>query len=166
MGGLVDLVVTSPWLTICRPGSAAPGGHQWLLWHVCMCQATDSLRWWRLELPTCRCYRSRAECLCCWNRPVDSMNPLGDAAEFHDMELCGMMLVVSDSSAVCQWLLTAMCCQLERGLGYVGGRGMGLGTAAQWEAQPPVVAQWATVALRIRPLPQPTTSSLVVEICC
>jgi hypothetical protein len=43
------------------------------------------------------------------------------------------------------------------------GRGTGPGTAAHWEAQPPVVAQGAAVALRTRPLPQPTASSLVVE---
>ncbi len=43
------------------------------------------------------------------------------------------------------------------------GRGMGPGTAAHWEAQPPVVAQRAAAALRTRPLPQPTASSLVVE---
>jgi hypothetical protein len=33
----------------------------------------------------------------------------------------------------------------------------------EWEAQPPVVAQGAAAALRTRPLPQPTASSLVVE---
>jgi hypothetical protein len=38
----------------------------------------------------------------------------------------------------------------------------GPGTAAHWEAQPPVVAQGAAAALRTRPLPQPTASSLVV----
>jgi hypothetical protein len=43
------------------------------------------------------------------------------------------------------------------------GRGTGPGTAAHWEAQPPVVAQGAAAALRTRPLPQPTASSLVVE---
>jgi hypothetical protein len=43
------------------------------------------------------------------------------------------------------------------------GRGTGLGTAAHWEAQPPVVAQGAAAALRTRPLPEPTASSLVVE---
>ncbi len=43
------------------------------------------------------------------------------------------------------------------------GRGTGPGTAAHWEAQPPVVAQRAAAALRTRPLPQPTASSLVVE---
>jgi hypothetical protein len=42
------------------------------------------------------------------------------------------------------------------------GRGTGPGTAAHWEAQPPVVAQGAAAALRTRPLPQPTASSLVV----
>jgi hypothetical protein len=43
------------------------------------------------------------------------------------------------------------------------GRGTGPGTAAHWEAQPPVVAQGAAANLRPRPLPQPTASSLVVE---
>jgi hypothetical protein len=43
------------------------------------------------------------------------------------------------------------------------GRGTGPGTAAHWEAQPPVVAHGAAAALRTRPLPQPTASSLVVE---
>jgi hypothetical protein len=43
------------------------------------------------------------------------------------------------------------------------GRGTGPGTAAHWEAQPPVVAQGAAAALRTRPLPQPTASSLVVD---
>jgi hypothetical protein len=46
------------------------------------------------------------------------------------------------------------------------GRGTGPGTAAHWEAQPPVVAQGAAAALRTRPLPQPTASSLVVETIC
>jgi hypothetical protein len=45
------------------------------------------------------------------------------------------------------------------------GRGTGPGTAAHWEAQPPVVAHGAAAALRTRPLPQPTASSLVVESC-
>ena len=43
------------------------------------------------------------------------------------------------------------------------GMGTGPGAAAHWEAQPPVVAQGAAAALRTRPLPQPTVSSLVVE---
>ncbi len=34
--------------------------------------------------------------------------------------------------------------------------------SSHWEAQPPVVAQGAAAALRTRPLPQPTASSLVV----
>jgi hypothetical protein len=46
------------------------------------------------------------------------------------------------------------------------GRGTGPGTAAHWEAQPLVVAQGAAAALRTRPLPQPTASSLVVESFC
>jgi hypothetical protein len=44
------------------------------------------------------------------------------------------------------------------------GRGVGPGTAAHWEAQPPVVAHGAAAALRTRPLPQPTASPLVVEV--
>jgi hypothetical protein len=47
--------------------------------------------------------------------------------------------------------------------GTCDGRGTGPGTAAHWEAQPPVVAQGAAAALRTRPLPQPTASSLVAE---
>jgi hypothetical protein len=47
----------------------------------------------------------------------------------------------------------------------ITGRGTGPGTATHWEAQPPVVAQGAAAALRTRPLPQPTASSLVVEFC-
>jgi hypothetical protein len=43
------------------------------------------------------------------------------------------------------------------------GRGTGPGTAAHWEPQPSVVAHGAAAALRTRPLPQPTASSLVVE---
>ncbi len=49
---------------------------------------------------------------------------------------------------------------------FTNGRGTGPGTAAHWEAQPPVVAQGAAAALRTRPLPQPTASSLVVESFC
>ncbi len=56
----------------------------------------------------------------------------------------------------------------SRAEGVVQGRGAGPGTAAHWEAQPLVVAQalgpeGAAAALRTRPLPQPTASSLVVE---
>jgi hypothetical protein len=45
-------------------------------------------------------------------------------------------------------------------LSAANGRGTGPGTAAHWEAQPPVVAQGAAAAVRTRPLPQPTASSL------
>jgi hypothetical protein len=45
------------------------------------------------------------------------------------------------------------------------GRGTGPGPAAHWEAQPPVVAQGVAAALRTRPIPQPTASSLVVASC-
>ncbi len=87
--------------------------------------------------------------------------------------LLAVLLAISGAAhnmtvAQCQGFLVAetqvlavlMHMQISLSVGQIS---LSAGTAAHWEAQPPVVAQRAAAALRTRPLPQPTASSLVVE---
>ncbi len=90
---------------------------------------------------------------------MDSISPSRAHWQLSNRQMRGVhgpcLRSVHDVSAYHDHHWHAVCCECN-------GRGTGPGTAAHWEAQPPVVAQGAAAALSTRPLPQPTASSLVV----
>jgi hypothetical protein len=110
------------------------------------------------------CIHADAQCqVMHWLRIPNPQLPPIQVRSYHGAELLPMLAAVTCRASFSTQCRDALFSR-DKSSG-CHGRGTGPYQALQpTEAQPPVVAQGAAAALRTRPLPQPTASSLVVEI--